>query len=118
MVRKGAKYERKLRKQMMELPQVITVIRSAGSKNLDLIALLKKKVLILEVKSTSKDTFYPSKDKEQFQILLDIPPAFDYVLEKYYAVWFLNRGWEFFEVKENLKSCKVGGGIPWKKMKW
>jgi len=113
MVRKGQKYERKLRDQLMELPQIVTVSRSAGSKNLDLIALFKKRVVIFEVKSTSKDVVYPSKDAEQFEILLNLPEATDYILEKYYAVWFLNRGWEFFKIDENLKRCKIGEGIKW-----
>lgn len=114
MVRKGQKYERLLKAKLLEFPDTIVVIRSAGSKGSgDLTVLQKRKVFIIEVKSCKGNIFYPSKDPEQFEMLKEISEAQTYLIEKYYAVWFLNRAWEFFRIDEDLKRCKLGEGESW-----
>ena len=62
--RKGSSFERELKKLLER--EGFAVLRSAGSKGVDLIAGKKGKILIFECKTSSKSRFYiPKEDVEK-----------------------------------------------------
>jgi len=62
--RKGSSFERELKKLLER--EGFAVVRSAGSKGVDLIAGKKGKILIFECKTSSKSRFYiPKEDVEK-----------------------------------------------------
>lgn len=63
----GSDYERELRDILRNAGWII--FRSAGSHGADLVALKPNDHMIVEVKSTNKDKFYTSSDKEQYDLL-------------------------------------------------
>ncbi len=110
--RTGTTYERKLKEKLFKLPTIITAIRSAGSKGSgDITAILNNLVIIFEVKSTWGQVYYLSKDKEQSAMLKELAKLkANYPLKIYFAVWFMNKHWEFYEVNDKLTACKLGKG--------
>ncbi|WP_456471612.1 Holliday junction resolvase Hjc [Methanocaldococcus sp.] len=103
MYKKGHRFELKL-KEMLEREGYI-VIRSAGSKGIDLIAGKNGKLLIFECKSTKKDVLYI--DKEDVIKLILYSKAFNAI--PYLAVKF-NREILFFNpynLEEKGKSYLI-----------
>lgn len=111
----GTKYEYQLKAKLLKLPNTLAVIRSAGSHGQsDITHILRDRVRLFEVKSTAKDKYYLSKDSKQsanLKALLQKPV--EYPLEIYYAVKFLNSGWEFFPLLPEMKKCEINGGLTW-----
>ncbi len=100
---KGYKLERKV-KDMLERDGWY-VIRSAGSKKPDLIAAKDGKVVVIECKSTSKQTLY--LDKKEVKNLIDVSKHFN--AQPMYAVKYARKIYFFFmeEIKEKEKSYVI-----------
>ncbi|ASJ16882.1 Holliday junction resolvase [Thermococcus chitonophagus] len=107
MYRKGANAERELIRMLER--HGFAVIRSAGSKKVDLIAGNGKRYLCIEVKSTRKNEIY-LKEKEVKQIL-EFSRKFGGI--PILAVKFIGRGWRFIPIEE-CQSIKLNaeGGFP------
>ncbi|MDV3104802.1 Holliday junction resolvase Hjc [Thermococcus waiotapuensis] len=100
--RKGASAERELIKVLEE--NGFAVVRSAGSKKVDVIAGNGKLYLCIEVKSTRSDRVYLGD--EDIRKLAEFSRRFGG--RAVLAVKFINRGWRFFDVDELVKSGKNG----------
>ncbi len=88
--RRGASVERELIKMLEK--EGFAVIRSAGSKKVDIVAGKRGRYLCIEVKSTHEDRLYFSK--EDYKKLTSFAGLFGG--EAVIAVKFIGRGWRFF----------------------
>lgn len=98
--RRGASAERELIKRLEE--NGFAVVRSAGSKKVDIVAGNGRKYLCIEVKSTKEDRLYLSD--EDIERLTSFAGRFGG--EAYIAVKFVGDGWSFFEPRGLPKSGK------------
>ncbi|ACS33219.1 Holliday junction resolvase Hjc [Thermococcus gammatolerans] len=95
--RRGASAERELIHRLEELG--FAVVRSAGSKKVDVIAGNGRLYLCIEVKSTKGRRIYLSK--EDLEKLLSFSRMFGG--KPYVAVKFIGREWRFFPAEEITK---------------
>ncbi|ACJ15856.1 Holliday junction resolvase [Thermococcus onnurineus NA1] len=95
--RRGASAERELIKMLEKAG--FAVVRSAGSKKVDIIAGNGKLYLCIEVKSTHDEKLYFSR--EDYEKLISFAERFGG--KPIIAVKFINNGWRFF-YPENLES--------------
>ena len=100
--RRGASAERELIRSLEK--RGFAVIRSAGSKKVDLVAGNGETYLCIEVKSTTGDRIYFSD--EDMEKLLSFSSRFGG--KPVIAVKFVNRSWRFFAPEELVKSGKSG----------
>lgn len=95
--RKGASAERELIKMLEK--EGFAVVRSAGSKKVDIVAGNGKLYLCIEVKTTRDDKIYLSED--------DVEKVKSFANrfggKGIFAIKFINNGWYFFDA-ENLKK--------------
>ncbi|AAL81627.1 MULTISPECIES: Holliday junction resolvase Hjc [Pyrococcus] len=98
MYRKGAQAERELIKLLEK--HGFAVVRSAGSKKVDLVAGNGKKYLCIEVKVTKKDHLYVGK--RDMGRLIEFSRRFGGI--PVLAVKFLNVGWRFIEVSPKIEK--------------
>ncbi len=96
--RRGASAERELIHKLEELG--FAVVRSAGSKKVDVIAGNGRLYLCIEVKSTKGQRIYLSDD--DLEKLLSFSRKFGG--KPYVAVKFVGRDWRFFPAEEVLKK--------------
>lgn len=97
----GANYERKLRDKLRKEGWI--VFRSAGSHNVDLIALKTKEHILIEVKSTNKERFKTNinqKSKEQFDLLNAYAQQ---GFNVYYYIWWKGKKMDWQKFKLPLK---------------
>ena len=107
---KGANAERELQKMLEE--EGFSVIRSAGSHVIDLVAGNNDKYLCIEAKTTKKEKVYlKEKDKQK---LLNFTQ--DFGGTPFFAVKLTRRGWWFLE-PENLLETNKGYKITEKHLK-
>ncbi|HIP75439.1 MAG TPA: Holliday junction resolvase [Thermococcus paralvinellae] len=102
--RKGASAERELIKMLEK--EGFAVIRSAGSKKVDLVAGNGRLYLCIEVKSTKGENLYVSR--EDVDKLMEFAEKFGG--KAVIAVKFLNSGWYFLypnQLTESGKNYKV-----------
>ncbi|MDI3474428.1 MAG: holliday junction resolvase Hjr [Thermococcaceae archaeon] len=102
--RRGASAERELIKMLEEAG--FAVVRSAGSKKVDIIAGNGRRYLCIEVKSTHSEAIYIRE--EDYRKLLSFAERFGGV--PLIAVKFVNRGWYFFrpeDLKKGSKNYKI-----------
>ncbi|ASJ00955.1 Holliday junction resolvase Hjc [Thermococcus gorgonarius] len=97
---RGASAERELIKALEE--KGFAVVRSAGSKKVDVIAGNGKLYLCIEVKSTHSDRVYLGD--EDVRKLAEFSKRFGG--KAVLAVKFINRGWRFFDLDNLVKSGK------------
>lgn len=98
--RKGASAERELIKMLEK--EGFAVVRSAGSKKVDIVAGNGKLYLCIEVKTTKKDKLYLSEeDVEKVKSF-----ASRFGGKGIVAIKFINNGWYFFDAGELKKSGK------------
>ncbi|RLF81495.1 Holliday junction resolvase [Thermococci archaeon] len=98
--RKGASAERELIKRLEK--EGFAVLRSAGSKKVDIVAGNGKLYLCIEVKTTKNDKIYLSEDEvEKVKSF-----ASTFGGKGIIAIKFINNGWYFFEVEKLKKSGK------------
>ncbi|AFK22828.1 Holliday junction resolvase [Pyrococcus sp. ST04] len=85
------------------------VVRSAGSKKVDLVAGNGKKFLCIEVKSTKKDKIYIKK--EDIERLVSFSRKFGGI--PVLAVKFIGNGWKFMNV-EKIETIRfsINDGDP------
>ncbi|NJE60806.1 Holliday junction resolvase Hjc [Thermococcus sp. 21S7] len=95
--RRGASAERELIKMLEKAG--FAVVRSAGSKKIDIVAGNGRLYLCIEVKSTRGERLYFSS--EDYEKLVSFAGKFG--AEPLIAVKFVNNGWRFFR-PENLKK--------------
>ncbi|NJF24064.1 Holliday junction resolvase Hjc [Thermococcus sp. Bubb.Bath] len=100
--RRGASAERELIRSLEK--RGFAVVRSAGSKKVDLVAGNGEMYLCIEVKSTTGDRIYFSD--EDMDKLLSFSSSFGG--RPVIAVKFINRSWRFFAPEELIKSGKNG----------
>ncbi|WP_048056065.1 Holliday junction resolvase Hjc [Pyrococcus sp. ST04] len=107
MYRKGANSERELIKMLEK--HGFAVVRSAGSKKVDLVAGNGKKFLCIEVKSTKKDKIYIKK--EDIERLVSFSRKFGGI--PVLAVKFIGNGWKFMNV-EKIETIRfsINDGDP------
>lgn len=98
--RRGATAERELIKALEE--RGFAVVRSAGSKKVDIVAGNGKTYLCIEVKSTRSDRIY--LNEEELHKLTEFSKRFGG--RAFLAVKFVNREWKFFEPEKLTKSGK------------
>lgn len=98
--RRGASAERELIKMLEK--NGFAVVRSAGSKKVDIIAGNGRLFLCIEVKSTKNNCVYFSQ--EDMDKLLDFSLRFGG--KPIIAVKFINNGWYFFYPENLTKSGK------------
>ena len=98
--RRGASAERELIKRLEK--EGFAVVRSAGSKKVDIIAGNGRKYLCIEVKSTKGEKLYLSG--EDIEKLTSF--AYRFGGEPIIAVKFINNGWHFFSPQSLPKSGK------------
>ncbi|AEC52823.1 hypothetical protein PNA2_1909 [Pyrococcus sp. NA2] len=110
MYRKGANAERELIRKLERLG--FAVIRSAGSKKVDLVAGNGRVYLCIEVKVTKRDKIYLKED--DIKKTIDFAKRFGGV--PVLAVKFLKVGWRFIKLdyahKSNKKVIKEEDGEP------
>ncbi|ASJ12097.1 Holliday junction resolvase Hjc [Thermococcus thioreducens] len=102
--RRGAGAERELIKMLEKAG--FAVVRSAGSKKVDIIAGNGKIHLCIEVKSTREERLYFSN--EDYEKLVSFAERFG--AKPVIAVKFINNGWRFFlpeSLKKSGKNYKV-----------
>ncbi|ASJ03164.1 Holliday junction resolvase [Thermococcus profundus] len=99
--RRGASAERELIHRLEE--RGFAVIRSAGSKKVDIVAGNGKLYLCIEVKSTHSDRLYLSE--EDIEKLSAFSKKFGG--RAFLAVKFVNREWRFFEPDRLVKAGKT-----------
>ena len=102
--RRGASAERELIKMLEGAG--FAVVRSAGSKKVDIVAGNGRVHLCIEVKSTHEDRLYLSR--EDYEKLLSFSRKFGGT--PVIAVKFVNRGWRFFrpdDLESGGKNYKV-----------
>lgn len=98
--RKGASAERELIKMLEK--EGFAVLRSAGSKKVDIVAGNGKLYLCIEVKTTKNDKIYLSEDDvEKVKSFANTFGGKGII-----AIKFINNGWYFFEVEKLKKSGK------------
>lgn len=101
--RKGASAERELIKMLEK--EGFAVVRSAGSKKVDIVAGNGKLYLCIEVKTTKKDKLYLSEeDVEKVKSF-----ASRFGGKGIVAIKFINNGWYFFDAEKLKKSGKNYG---------
>ncbi|WP_297070398.1 Holliday junction resolvase Hjc [Thermococcus sp.] len=103
--RRGASVERELIK-MLE-GEGFAVIRSAGSKKVDIVAGKRGEYLCIEVKSTHDNRVYFSR--EDYEKLTSFADLFGG--RAVIAVKFIGRGWRFFypeDLPDGGKNYKLG----------
>ncbi|WP_457752947.1 Holliday junction resolvase Hjc [Thermococcus sp.] len=98
--RKGASAERELIKMLEK--EGFAVIRSAGSKKVDIVAGNGKLYLCIEVKSTKREKLYVNG--EEVNKLVSFAEKFGG--KAIIAVKFINNGWYFFYPNQLTKSGK------------
>ncbi|RKX48944.1 MAG: Holliday junction resolvase [Thermotogae bacterium] len=98
--RKGATAERELIKMLEK--EGFAVVRSAGSKKVDIVAGNGNLYLCIEVKTTKNDRIYLSE--EDVEKVKSFARAFGG--KGFIAVKFINNGWYFFDVEKLKKSGK------------
>ena len=98
--RRGASAERELIKRLEE--EGFAVVRSAGSKKVDIVAGNGRKYLCIEVKSTKSEKLYLTE--EDMEKLKSFSRRFGG--EAIIAVKFINNGWHFFSPEILPKSGK------------
>jgi Holliday junction resolvase len=98
--RRGASAERELMKALEE--RGFAVVRSAGSKKVDIVAGNGRTYLCIEVKSTHSDKIYLTE--EDLNKLTEFSRRFGG--KAFLAVKFVNREWKFFEPEKLTKSGK------------
>ena len=98
--RKGASAERELIKMLEK--KGFAVVRSAGSKKVDIVAGNGKTYLCIEVKTTRSDKLYLSE--EDLMKVKNFSTIFGG--KGIIAVKFINNGWYFFDAEELKKSGK------------
>jgi len=96
--RRGASAERELIHKLEELG--FAVVRSAGSKKVDVIAGNGRLYLCIEVKSTKGDRVYLSD--EDIEKLRSFSQKFGG--KPYVAIKFIGREWRFFPAEEVVKK--------------
>lgn len=97
---KGANAERELQKMLED--EGFSVIRSAGSHIVDLVAGNSEKYLCIEAKTTKKDKIYlKEKDKQK---LINFTSDFGGL--PYFGVKLTRRGWWFLEPEKLLETRK------------
>ncbi len=109
--RRGASAERELIHRLEELG--FAVVRSAGSKKVDVIAGNGKLYLCIEVKSTKGKRVYLSD--EDLEKLLSFSRKFGG--KPYVAVKFIGREWRFFPAEKIVgrktgKNCRIDYSDP------
>jgi len=103
--RRGASAERELIRMLERAG--FAVVRSAGSKKVDIIAGNGKAYLCIEVKSTKGDKLYFSR--EDYEKLVSFAERFG--AKPIIAVKFINNGWRFFSpesLERRGKNYKIG----------
>jgi len=98
--RKGATAERELIKMLEK--EGFAVVRSAGSKKVDIIAGNGRTYLCIEVKTTRSDKLYLSE--EDLMKIKSFSKTFGG--RGVVAVKFINNGWYFFDIGDLKKSGK------------
>ncbi|USG99985.1 Holliday junction resolvase [Thermococcus argininiproducens] len=98
--RKGASAERELIKMLEK--EGFAVVRSAGSKKVDIVAGNGKTYLCIEVKTTRSDKLYLSE--EDLMKVKSFSSTFGG--RGIIAVKFINNGWYFFDADDLKKSGK------------
>ncbi|MCA6214147.1 Holliday junction resolvase [Thermococcus bergensis] len=98
--RKGASAERELIKMLEK--EGFAVVRSAGSKKVDIVAGNGKLYLCIEVKTTRSDKIYLSE--EEVEKVKSFANRFGG--EGIFAIKFINNGWYFFDAEKLKKSGK------------
>ncbi|WP_297475634.1 Holliday junction resolvase Hjc [Thermococcus sp.] len=98
--RTGASAERELIKMLEKAG--FAVVRSAGSKKVDIVAGNGRLYLCIEVKSTHDDRLYFSE--EDYEKLTSFAERFGG--KAVIAVKFINRGWRFFYPENLMKGGK------------
>ncbi len=107
--RRGASAERELIKMLEKAG--FAVVRSAGSKKVDIIAGNGRIYLCIEVKSTHEDRLYIRS--EDYEKLMSFAERFG--ASPVIAVKFVNRGWRFFKLEDleaGGKNYRVTFGSP------
>ncbi|WP_087037249.1 Holliday junction resolvase Hjc [Thermococcus litoralis] len=98
--RKGASAERELIKMLEK--EGFAVVRSAGSKKVDIVAGNGKLYLCVEVKTTRNDKIYLSE--EEVEKVKSFANRFGG--KGIVAIKFINNGWYFFDAEKLKKSGK------------
>jgi Holliday junction resolvase len=98
--RRGASAERELIKMLEK--EGFAVVRSAGSKKVDIVAGNGRLYLCIEVKSTHDDKLYFSE--EDYEKLTSFAERFGG--KAVIAVKFVNNGWRFFYPEDLERSGK------------
>ncbi|AMM54827.1 Holliday junction resolvase Hjc [Pyrococcus kukulkanii] len=107
MYRKGANAERELIRLLEKYG--FAVVRSAGSKKVDIVAGNGNRYLCIEVKSTRKEKL--SIKKEEVERVRDFASRFGGT--PILAVKFIGKGWRFVELKRNERvTLHVNEGLP------
>ena len=99
----GYRYEQMFKKELEK--NGFLVIRSAGSFFMDLIAVKKGQVFLIEIKSSKSNVHYLNGRCRNQMALLKESEKFG--LKSYYAVWFKNKGWKIVRSDPKIKKIDL-----------